>query len=99
LISIIRRPDGFMVCGHAKYAAPGRDIVCAAVSALAQTLIRSLEELTEDKIEHKLERGMTAVKYWTLSEQAKVLVSSFFIGCEMIAEAYPENVQIVQAVN
>lgn len=95
MINIIRRKDGFMICGHAQYAEPGRDIVCAAVSALTQTLVESIEQLTEDKIEYKLEHGMTVVKYWTLSDQAKVLIASFFIGCEMIADQYPKNVKIV----
>lgn len=98
MISIVRRKDGFIVCGHALYAEPGRDIVCAAVSALMQTLVESIEQLTEDKIEYKLEHGMTVVKYWTLSDQAKVLIASFFIGCEMIADQYPKNVKIVQTV-
>jgi|GEM_PF-3237346 len=45
--------DGrIMILGHSGYAPPGEDIVCSAVSALVQTLITSIEELTEDSINY-----------------------------------------------
>ena len=57
MIVINRRKDGFIITGHAGYAEPGKDIVCAAVSALVQAFIASVEELTQDKIEHDYRRG------------------------------------------
>ncbi|WP_028990855.1 ribosomal-processing cysteine protease Prp [Thermacetogenium phaeum] len=35
--------EGFCVRGHAGYAPPGRDIVCAGVSALVQTAVAALK--------------------------------------------------------
>lgn len=98
LIVINRRKDGFIITGHAGYAEPGKDIVCAAVSALTQTFIASVEELTQDKIEYEIEPGNTAIKLWTLSEKAKTLMESFFVGVRMIAEEYPEYVHIDRAL-
>ena len=37
MTQIIRHDNGIMVSGYAGYAEPGKDIVCAAVSTLAQT--------------------------------------------------------------
>lgn len=70
-------------------------IVCAGVTALMQTLIRSIEDLTEDKIKYEISSGRTDIKYKNLSEKAKTLVDSFFVGICAIANEFPENVRIM----
>ena len=50
MIEVSVRKDGVTISGHAGYAAFGYDIVCAGATALAQTLIKSVEDLTEDEI-------------------------------------------------
>lgn len=87
--------DGYILLqGHAGYEEHGKDIVCAAVSTLAQTLIYSIEELTKDEIEYKMLPGMIEMKYKNLSGKSKTLIDSFFIGVQMIAEVYPENLKL-----
>ena len=81
--------------GHAGYGEPGKDIVCAGISTLAQTLIASIEELTEDEIHYIIKPGTVDIKHGTLSREAQLLVKSFFVGVQMIADEYPENVRIV----
>lgn len=81
---------GVTVDGHAGYAEAGRDIVCAAVSALAQTLAKSLDALTEDRITHAQHNGYMRIDYKNLSEGGRLLVDSFFVGACMIATEYPE---------
>ena len=83
------------VTGHANYAEHGKDIVCSAVSALTQTLIESIETLTNDKIEYSISPGTVDIKYMNLSERAKLLVDSFFIGVQMIADEYKDYVKIL----
>ena len=94
MITVKRYKDKITISGHAGYAEKGADIVCAGVSALAQTLIESVEALTEDKIEYELLDGKANIKFWTLSERSYVLIESFFIGVELIADKYPYNVEI-----
>lgn len=94
MIEVSVRMDGITVNGHAGHAEPGNDIVCAAVSALTETLIRSLEDLTEDKIEYELSPGRADVSFRNLSDSGKLLVDSFFIGICGIAKAHPENITI-----
>jgi uncharacterized protein YsxB (DUF464 family) len=91
----ISRKGGVSVLGHAGYAEPGHDIVCAGVSALVQTLIQSIEELTSDVIKYDMTPGAVHIYYGDLSERARLLVDSFFVGVSMIAEEYPENVKII----
>ena len=39
---------GFSMTGHAEYADPGEDILCAAVSALAFNTANAIAALTKD---------------------------------------------------
>ena len=95
LIEASVRRDGITVKGHANYAVSGSDIVCAGVTALAQTLIKSIKDLTDDKIKYEISPGRVDIKYGNLSEKSKTLVDSFFIGICMIAEEFPEYVRIM----
>lgn len=95
LIEASVRRDGITVKGHANYAASGSDIVCAGVTAHVQTLIKSIKDLTDDKIEYEISPGRVDIKYGNLSEKSKILVDSFFIGICMIADEFPEYVRIM----
>lgn len=94
MIAVSVRQDGITVTGHAGYAQPGHDIVCAAVSILTQNLIRSIEDLTDEKIEYSISPGKADIKYGNLSEKSRTLVDSFFIGICTIAGEYPDHVRI-----
>lgn len=84
-----------MIRGHANYAPLGQDIVCAAVSALWQTLIASLEELTDDDFSYKDEAGNANIVFKkNLTETAQLLIDSFFIGVKGIAAACPDYVSV-----
>ena len=95
LIEVNVRDDGVTISGHAGYAAFGYDIVCAGATALAQTLIKSVEDLTEDEIKYDISPGWVDIKYGNLSEKSKTLVDSFFIGIQLIVNEFPENIRIV----
>ena len=82
---------GITVDGHAEYAETGKDIVCAAVSALTQTLIAGIKSLTEDRISYEIKPGKVNIVVENLSKQAQLLVDSFFIGISEIITAYGEK--------
>lgn len=95
MIGVRIKKDGIMVSGHAGYGPPGYDIVCAGVTALTQSLIRSIEDLTEDKIEYEISPGRADIRYGNLSEKSKTLVDSFFIGICTISNDFPDYVRIL----
>lgn len=95
MIDVTVREDRVTVSGHANYAASGEDIICAAVTALSITLFKSLTDLTEDKIEYDVQPGRVDIKYGDLSEKAKTLVDSFFIGICLIADGFPGYIRIL----
>ena len=93
MIEVSVRTDRITITGHSGYDEPGRDVVCAGVTALCQTLVRSIESLTEDAIEYEISPGRADIQYGNLSERSKALVDSFFIGICMIADEFPDYVR------
>lgn len=92
---VVSHSDGeIKIEGHAGYAPEGHDIVCAGVSALVQSLIGSIENLTDDKIEYEVSSGKVDIYHGNLSEKAQTLVDSFFIGICAIIDEFPDYVRI-----
>lgn len=84
-----------VVEGHAGFAPLGQDIVCAGVSALTQTLVQALDVLVPEEASFYIEPGKAVIQFQTHSEKSRLLARSFFIGIEMIARTYPENVSLI----
>lgn len=95
MIEVSVRKGGITVTGHAGYAPHGQDIVCAGVSTLVQTLITSIEDLTEDKIKYRISPGRVDIEYGNLSEKSQTLADSFFLGISMIAGEFPDYVRMM----
>lgn len=92
---MISHSDGCIrIEGHAGYAAHGQDIVCAAISTLTQVFLASVEELTEDNLTSDIRAGNALIEYGNLSANAQLLMDSFFIGVQMIADEYPHHVKL-----
>lgn len=98
MITVTCHSNSITIEGHAGYAPRGQDIVCAAVSTLVQTLMQSLEYLCTDEISYHLKPGWVEIKHGTLTKDAQLLLKSFFIGIDMIANDYPENVKLTNAL-
>lgn len=95
MIAVSVRLDGITINGHAGYAEAGKDIVCAAVTALTENLIDSIESLTKDEIQYEISPGRVDIHYKDLSEDGKLLVDSFFLGISGISQDFPEYVKII----
>lgn len=94
MIAVCVRKDGIEIRGHAGYAENGKDIVCAGMTALTQTLVRSMQGLSKDKIEYEVSPGKADIHYGNLSEAGKLMVDSFFIGVCLIADEFPDYIRI-----
>lgn len=91
MITITERAGYLTVAGH---AGEPPDLVCEDVTAILQTLIRSLKELTDDEISYTVEKGNALLTYGYPSEQARLLIDSFFIGACAVANAFPDKVRV-----
>lgn len=94
MIAVNVQRDGIVVSGHAGYAEPGKDIVCAGVTTLVQTLVKSLKDLTGDQIQYSIRPGMADIYFKNLSEAGKLLVDSFFLGICSIEQDFPQYITI-----
>jgi uncharacterized protein YsxB (DUF464 family) len=89
---------GFDVSGHANYSIPGRDIVCAAISALTINTINSISELSDAETEIR-ECLDGSIQYCVISKIdiiTHTLMRAAQIGYKNIAEQYPENVTYME---
>ena len=79
---------GFRISGHAGYGEAGEDIVCAAVSALAQNTINSIEAFTEDAISYSVDDGYLDCSLdGTVSAESKLLLNSLILGLESVRDS------------
>lgn len=96
MTKVYKEGSAIVIDGHANYADFGQDIVCAAVSTLAQNLIYSLEDLTEAQIRTTVNSGYIKIDIEESAEGVQLLVDSFFIGIKAVSEAYPDYVKLAK---
>ncbi|HQA59952.1 MAG: ribosomal-processing cysteine protease Prp [Tepidanaerobacteraceae bacterium] len=98
-----RHPQGgyelLEISGHAKYAEYGKDIVCAGVSALAETAVLGVEHVACIKPILKKRQGYFLLKLPDDVEvealkKAAIILDTIFLGLRDISESYPSNVRI-----
>lgn len=94
MITIVMSADRVKIRGHAGYAPQGQDIVCAGVTALTQTLVESIEGLTGNEIKYDMSPGRVDIEIGNPDEDAQLLMDSFLVGIEMIADEFPEYIRV-----
>lgn len=80
---------GFQLKGHAGFAAYGQDIVCAGVSVLAINTVNSIEKLTSDRFQYKVneEKGLLDLRFFSkVSKETTLLLDSLWLGLNGIKE-------------
>ena len=97
MITVNMTADTIKVRGHACYAPRGQDVVCAGVTALTQTLVESIEGLTGNEIKYDMSPGRVDIKIKDPDEDAQLLMDSFLVGIDMIADEFPEHVRVEES--
>ncbi len=85
---------GFRTEGHAEYAKRGKDIVCAAVSALVMNTMNSIHSFTSDVFDYNEHEKRGMIDFRIVSEpspETKVLLKSLLLGLQGIQEEYGEK--------
>lgn len=92
---------GYRVEGHAGYAELGKDIVCASVSVLSQSVLMQLQEvaIVQYKIEDKnygSRDGLLEVKIVGTgrSKEVQALLDLLVTGVSEIEKQYPDHVRL-----
>lgn len=87
------RYSGFWISGHACYAEKGKDIVCAAVSALEDAVKCTLEKMNIEMSE-VWTAGQQKYYFTECCQYVDVVMNVFETGVRRIQEAYPQNVKV-----
>ncbi|MFO7245429.1 MAG: ribosomal-processing cysteine protease Prp [Thermaerobacter sp.] len=91
----------FSLSGHAGFAERGRDVVCAAVSALAQAALIGLEEVLRIDVEAEVDDDQGRLRCRIPEEAAAsrlqgaaVLTETLLRSLRSIEAGYPGHVQV-----
>jgi len=91
MIQVKETKESVIVGGHAGYAEHGKDIICSAVSILTLTLIESLKKVN-GHVDYELEEGKFYLNKSGLRDESNTLISSFFIGIDILYDMYPDYI-------
>ena len=105
-VTFMKRSDGALIgysaCGHSGYADAGSDIVCAAISALTQTVLNGLKNVLKapvmfdiDDRRAYLEARLTPEATEEQIQQAQLLLVTLLEGLQAIQREYPRNLRII----
>lgn len=92
-INLIKSNDqikGLEIKGHAMSAAKGKDLICAAVSAIVTGGFNAFND--EDIIICSLEEGYAKVE--VASERGQLILETIIVQLKTIEESYPKNIKI-----
>lgn len=102
-IRVIRSGDivyGLELSGHSGYDEQGRDIVCAALSTLIQTLeIGLVEVLKIDGVSAKVDEDIAYMGvFWDKNEDRRIddLVNTIIAALRSIENGYPSHIRFVE---
>ena len=85
---------GIRVSGHAEFDEYGKDIVCAAVSALTLNMANSVGELTDDAFSAREdeENGEFTFSFeGEAGEKGTLLLDSLILGLRNLADTYGDE--------
>ena len=92
-VNLIKTNDivtGLQVTGHAKSAEYGKDLICAAVSAILTGGFNAFNE--NDISEGSLKEGYASVN--VISQRGLVILETIIVQLKTIENQYPKNIKI-----
>lgn len=92
----------YSIEGHAFFAKPGKDIVCAGVSAVTVGTVNAIERLLQVQLPHQMEKGLLRVDVPQfpdqneLQSQVQLLLQSMLVMLQTIELSYGKHIRITQ---
>lgn len=91
----------FDVSGHAGYDAPGKDIVCAAVSAVVQAAVLGLTDVVGLNVKYRQKNGNARCiipKGLNIEQRAKaeIVLKTMVYGLKSIQSGYSEYISVIE---
>ena len=93
------RHTGFELSGHAFFADPGHDIVCAAISILAINTVNAIEEFVLNEWQYDeiadSEKGLIRFMIKEPDLDTQLLIDTMLLGLSEIEKQHPENIRLI----
>lgn len=91
----------FEIAGHALFDEKGRDIVCAAVSAIAYTALGGLTNVAAVPFNCNIEEGGMVCSLFDGASgeaalKAETILETMVIGLKQIEKSYPGNITVIE---
>ena len=83
-----------VIKGHAGYDVHGKDIVCAAVSSIAITVINDIIALDNDSIVYEENSGLLKIRVIRDTEVNSKLLDNLVRMLTELKSQYPKNIEI-----
>lgn len=92
---------GFKITGHSGYDTHGKDIVCSAVSSIAQTALLGLLKVAEAEAAYKIEDGYLMCELRDdVSDRKSIMcgaiLETMYEGLKNIKESYRKHIDLVE---
>ena len=96
-------PDLFRmeISGHAGWAPPGHDLVCAGASTLMVTLIESTTDIPELQTGIYMKDALVTVQSYPdedMEDKCRTIYETIYRGFEALKESYPDNVRTFRRI-
>lgn len=88
------RYAGFKMSGHVGLGTKGKDVVCAAVSAITQATLIGLEEVLGEKIVYKIDDGLVKCDMKSDGECAQKMIETLHKTILQLSKQYPKNLSV-----
>ncbi|WP_051962879.1 ribosomal-processing cysteine protease Prp [Mesoaciditoga lauensis] len=85
---------GFRFYGHVGIDRKGKDVVCAAVSAVTQATIIGLEEVLGEEVEYEVKDGSIRCTIHGEMECAQRMVETLHKTVSQLSIQYPKNLSV-----
>lgn len=87
----------FQIDGHAQMGKHGEDLVCAAVSGIAQTAVIGLIHYLKKEVKFEHEAGKLYATILSGTDlETEAILQTMLLGIEEIAKEYPKAVKILK---
>ena len=86
--------NGFSISGHAGYSESGKDIVCAAASAMMLMTVNGITEVVGHPAFLQTGENEVILKLRYPDAKAQTLLDSFFLQLSGLELDYPEHIKL-----
>lgn len=83
------------ICGHAKYANLGKDIVCASVSSIVITTVNAILKIDDESLVYNDNKDLK-IKINKHTEVIDILINNMIDLLSELEQNYQKNIQIIK---